>query len=144
MNCKNRRINYNDTLNSSYLIGFDNILNQLESLSSKPVNNYPPYNLAQRSEDEYVIELACSGFDQDDIEITQDNNVLVIKGTKEKPEEENYKYIHNGLAFRTFTKEFRLADYMEVEKASIKNGILYINIERNIPEQLKPKKIKIN
>jgi molecular chaperone IbpA len=116
---------------------FDRLINNIES----PQNNYPPYNIVQVNEDEYFIELAVAGLDENDIEITQDQNTLVITGAIEVSED--FNYLHKGIAGRNFRREFTLADHVEVVNADLKKGILLINLKRELPEAMKPKTIAI-
>jgi molecular chaperone IbpA len=124
-------------------IGFDRLFDQLnqEFANSKP-QGYPPYNIAQVNDDEYVITLAVAGFGMDSLEITKDKNILTIEGTAPKGDED-VNYLHKGIAGRNFTREFTLADHVEVESASLDNGMLNVYLKREVPEELQPKKIVI-
>ena len=124
-------------------IGFDRLFDQLnqEFANSKP-QGYPPYNIAQVNDDEYVITLAVAGFGMDSLEITKDKNILTIEGTAPKGDED-VNYLHKGIAGRNFTREFTLADHVEVENASLDNGMLNVYLKREVPEELQPKKIAI-
>ena len=104
-------------------------------------NTYPPYNVVRIDDDKIVMEFAVAGFKRDEISITTEKNVLSI--TAEKPDADDKKYLHKGIAARRFTRSFTLPEYFEVDSASVDNGILYINLIRNIPEEKKPKSIKI-
>lgn len=104
--------------------------------------SYPPYNVVKINDDKIVMEFAVAGFKKDDISITTEKNVLSIKA--EKPEAEEKKYLHKGIAARKFSRAFSLPEYFEVESAGFEDGILYIDLIRNIPEEKKPKKISIN
>ena len=116
---------------------FDRLINNIEA----PQNNYPPYNIVQVNEDEYFIELAVAGLDEEDLEITQDQNTLVITGATGVSEDLNY--LHKGIAGRNFRREFTLADHVEVVSADLNRGILLINLKRELPEAMKPKTIAI-
>jgi molecular chaperone IbpA len=106
---------------------------------------YPPYNVIKFSDDEYVMEFAVAGFKKDDISITTERGVLTVKGEKEDPEfEKDAGYIHKGIAGRKFKRSFTLPEYFEVVGASMNDGILGINLERQIPEEKKPKEITIS
>jgi molecular chaperone IbpA len=105
-------------------------------------NGYPPYNIAQINEDEYMISLAVAGFGMDNLEITKDGNILTIEGTSPKGDE-NVNYLHKGIGGRNFRREFTLADHVEVESAGLELGMLNIHLKREVPEALKPKKIEI-
>jgi molecular chaperone IbpA len=126
-------------------IGFDRLFNELErSFANSPNGNgYPPYNIAQINEDEYMISLAVAGFGMDNLEITKDGNALKVEGTSPKGDEE-VNYLHKGIGGRNFTREFTLADHVEVEGATLELGMLNIHLKREVPEELQPKKIKIN
>jgi molecular chaperone IbpA len=122
-------------------IGVDRLFDRLISNIEAPQNNYPPYNIVQVNEDEYFIELAVAGLDENDIEITQDQNTLVITGAIEVSED--FNYLHKGIAGRNFRREFALADHVEVVSADLNKGILLINLKRELPEAMKPKTIAI-
>ena len=104
--------------------------------------NYPPYNIVKIDDDKVVMEFAVAGFKKDDISITTEKNVLSIKA--EKLEQTEKKYLYKGIAARKFSRSFALPEYYEVEKAGFEDGILYIDLVRNIPEEKKPKTISIN
>ena len=126
-------------------IGFDRLFDEMERkfANSPNSNGYPPYNIAQLSDDEYVITLAVAGFGMDNLEITKDKNILTIEGTTPKGDED-VNYLHKGIAGRNFRREFTLADHVEVETASLNNGMLNVYLKREVPEELQPKKIEIN
>ena len=125
-------------------IGFDQMFNELERqfANSPNGNGYPPYNIAQINEDEYMISLAVAGFGMDNLEIEKDGKMLRIEGTAPKGDEE-VNYLHKGIGGRNFRREFTLADHVEVESAGLELGMLNVHLKRNIPEELQPKKIKI-
>ena len=122
-------------------IGVDRLFDRLISNIEAPQNNYPPYNIVQVNEDEYFIELAVAGLDEEDLEITQDQSTLTITGKIEVSE--NLNYLHKGIAGRSFRREFTLAEHVEVTEANLKKGILFIRLKRDIPEAMKPKTIAI-
>jgi len=128
-------------------IGFDSMLDELMRVSTQQSQqNYPPYNIVKYSDNEFAIELAVAGFREGDITITVDNNVLTIEGDQIKNIDEstpNAEYVHRGISQRSFTRNFTLADHVEVVEAKCENGILAIVLERKIPEELQPKKIAI-
>ena len=126
-------------------IGFDRLFDELErSFQNSPNGNgYPPYNIAQINEDEYMISLAVAGFGMDNLDVTKDGNVLRIEGTSPKGDE-NVNYLHKGIGGRSFRREFTLADHVEVQNAGLELGMLNIHLKREVPEELQPKKIKIN
>jgi molecular chaperone IbpA len=105
-------------------------------------NTYPPYNVVRINDDKIVMEFAVAGFKKDEISITAEKNVLSINA--EKPDADDKKYLHKGIAARRFTRSFSLPEYYEVDSARFEDGILYINLVRNIPEEKKPKSIKIS
>ena len=129
---------------SRALIGFDSLFDALERRSLGQTNgNYPPYNVVKRSDNSYEIQVAVSGFDKSEIAVEGDQDQWIIKGERQRDDDEGVEYIHRGLATRDFVKSLTLAEYMEVGEAVIKNGILTIHIERVIPDALKPRLIKI-
>ncbi len=124
-------------------IGFDRLFDLMEAGSSKNASNgYPPYNIEQKDENSYCITMAVAGFAEDQIEITQKENMLIVHG--ERKPDENKKYVYQGLAERDFERQFQLADYVKVNGASMENGLLHIELEREIPEAMQPRKIAIN
>ncbi|MBM7038506.1 Hsp20 family protein [Vibrio ulleungensis] len=123
-------------------IGFDRLLNLMEANGNKNASGgYPPYNIEQQDEHNYRITMAVAGFAEDQLDLTQKENVLIVKGTR-KPEE-NKNYVYQGIAERDFERKFQLADYVKVIGASMENGLLHISLEREIPEAMKPRKIEI-
>ena len=127
------------------LIGFDQLFDQLERRYANSVsNNYPPHNIIKTGEHSYEIEIAVTGFEKNEISVTVEDNILVIKGQYgETDSRENVEYVYRGLATREFTKEFPLAEHIEVVGAETKNGMLTVKLVRNIPESAKPKVIDI-
>ena len=124
-------------------VGFDRLFNEMERQFAKSASQgYPPYNIAQINEDEYMISLAVAGFGLDNLEITKDGNVLRIEGTPPKGGED-VNYLHKGIAGRGFRREFTLADHVEVENAGLELGMLNIHLVRRVPEELQPKRIEI-
>ena len=125
-------------------IGFDRLFDEMETrFANSQSQGYPPYNIAQINEDEYVITLAVAGFGMDNLDITKDKNVLKIEGTAPKGDEE-VNYLHKGIGGRSFRREFTLADHVDVINASLELGMLNIHLKREVPEALQPKKIEIN
>jgi len=126
-------------------IGFDRLFDEMERkfANSPNSNGYPPYNIAQINDDEYMISLAVAGFGMDNLSIEKDGNILTIDGTSPKGDE-NVNYLHKGIGGRNFRREFTLADHVEVEGANLELGMLNIHLKREVPEELQPKKIKIN
>jgi molecular chaperone IbpA len=126
------------------LVGFDRIFDDMERRFANQISsNYPPFNIAKVGENLYDIAIAVTGFEKDEIAVTVEANELTVKGERKTPEGPELEYLHRGLALRDFEKTFTLAEHMKVRKAEIKNGILLIQIEREIPEELKPRVIDI-
>jgi molecular chaperone IbpA len=124
-------------------IGFDRMFNELErSFANSQSQGYPPYNIAQVDDDEYMITLAVAGFGMDNLEITHEKNILRVEGTSPKGGED-VKYLHKGIGERNFRREFTLADHVEVIGAGLEHGMLNIHLKREVPEELQPKKIAI-
>ena len=128
---------------SPFAVGFDRTFDTLELLASSRTKetNYPPYNIRKISEDQYAIELAVAGFEDKDIDIELVEETLTIKGNR--PKEASDGLLHQGLAARDFVKKFVLSDDMEIKGAALSNGMLYIGLERIIPDEKKPRKIKL-
>ena len=126
-------------------IGFDRMFEQLDRQFANSPNGhgYPPYNIAQINDDEYMISLAVAGFGMDNLEITKDGDTLKIEGTAPKGDDE-VNYLHKGIGGRNFRREFTLADHVNVKEANLELGMLNIHLVRELPEALKPKTIKIN
>ena len=128
-------------------VGFDSLFDELENrFFTNTVNgtSYPPYNIIKTDETTYAIELALAGFDRKDVEIEIDQGDLVISGnTESKEEKDTRNYMHKGIAGRAFKRVFKLADHVEVKGAEMKNGILTVSLEKQIPEALKPRKIEV-
>ncbi len=125
-------------------IGFDRLFNEMErQFANSASQGYPPYNIVQINDDEYVISVAVAGFGMDNLDITKDKNVLRIEGTSPKGDE-NVTYLHKGIGGRNFRREFTLADHIEVEGATLELGMLNIHLKRYVPEELQPKKIAIS
>ena len=124
-------------------IGFDSMFDRLSRIAeASDTGNYPPYNIIQEKENEVIVEMAVAGFNEHDLDISVDGNKLTITGKKDV-KLDDAKYQHKGIAYRNFERTFALADYIEVNGASVDCGILRIYLERLVPEDLKPKKISI-
>ena len=125
-------------------IGFDRLFNDLERqfANSPNGNGYPPYNIAQINDDEYMISVAVAGFGMDNLDITKDGKILRIEGVAPKGDE-HVNYLHKGIGGRNFRREFTLADHVEVANAGLELGMLNIHLVREVPEELQPKKIAI-
>jgi molecular chaperone IbpA len=125
-------------------VGFDRMLEALESASRvAPIDNWPPYDIVKLGEDDYRISMAVAGFTQDDLTITQEQNMLMVAGQKSDEGEANGQYLHRGIAARAFQRRFELADHVKVVGASLVNGLLTIELKRELPEEMKPRRIAI-
>jgi molecular chaperone IbpA len=126
-------------------VGFDRLFDMLENSSvGQAQENYPPFDLIKKGDNDYCIQLAVAGFKADEIDITAQQNVLIVSGRK--TEEESQKdgdFIYRGIANRSFERRFALADHIQVKGADLKDGMLAIDLVREIPEAMKPKKINI-
>jgi len=123
-------------------IGFDRMAQLLDSaLRADASPGYPPYNIEVVEDNKYRISIAVAGFDEDELSIEVERGVLTVSGGKS--EESGKQYLHKGIAFRTFERKFNLADHVEVQSASLKNGLLNIELLKVIPEQMKPRRIPI-
>lgn len=128
---------------SPFAVGFDRTFDTLALLASSRAKeaNYPPYNIRKVSEDQYTIELAVAGFEEKDIDIELVEETLTVKGNR--PEETRDGFLHQGLATRDFVKKFVLSDDMVIKGAALSNGMLYVGVERIIPDEKKPRKIEL-
>ena len=124
-------------------VGFDRLFDYLENPRSGEADNYPPYDIEKLSDDRYRITLAVAGFAQSDIDITARQNMLVITGRKSDSRAQNGNFLHVGIATRAFERRFELADFVRPEGAEMKDGLLSIELVREIPEAMKPRKIDI-
>lgn len=126
-------------------VGFDRLFDMLEnSTLGQTQENYPPFDLIKEGENEYRIELAVAGFRPEELDITAQQNVLIVSGRKkDESEEKGTDYIYRGIATRSFERRFALADHIQVRGADMKDGLLKIELKREIPEAMKPKKISI-
>jgi molecular chaperone IbpA len=127
-------------------VGFDRLFDFLENAgrTEQQADNYPPYDIEKLSDDSYRITLAVAGFGAGDIDITARQNMLVITGRKAENRSKDGNYVHMGIATRAFERRFELADFVRVESADMKDGLLSIELLREIPEAMKPRKIDIN
>jgi molecular chaperone IbpA len=123
-------------------IGFDRLFDLAETAQRASEENYPPYNIERFSEDRYQIALAVAGFSPEEISITAEQNVLTIEGCK--TETRDREYLFHGVSFRPFKRQFSLADYVQVKSASFDNGLLKIELVREMPEAMKPRRIAID
>ncbi|MGF1763346.1 Hsp20 family protein [Aliivibrio kagoshimensis] len=125
-------------------IGFDRLVNMMETTPTKNCNGgYPPYNIEQKDEHHYRITMAVAGFSDEQIELTQHENMLIVRGNSPKADESK-TYLYQGIAERDFERKFQLADYVKVIGADMENGLLHVELEREVPDAMKPRKIAIN
>lgn len=126
-------------------VGFDRLASMLSNASRMDQGNgYPPYNIRSTSEDHYQITMAVAGFSEDELDITTEQNRLVVTGSRKDEADDEGEYLHRGIATRSFERRFNLADHVKVVGANLKNGLLYIDLERELPEAMKPRTIEIN
>ncbi|HEY5717691.1 MAG TPA: Hsp20 family protein [Motiliproteus sp.] len=123
-------------------IGFDRLANLIENASANSQGGYPPYNIELMDENQYRITMAVAGFTKADLDIQSQANTLVVKGGKPEEAQER-RFLYQGIAERGFERRFQLADYVKVVNASLENGLLHIDLEREIPEAMKARKIEI-
>ena len=126
-------------------IGFDRVSRALEAASRVDDNalSYPPYNIEQVDEDHYRITMAVAGFGAEDIDVIAHQGVLTVKSLPVKNGDDDGTYLHRGIAARAFERRFQLADYIEVKSADLENGLLSVELERHVPEEMKPRSIAI-
>lgn len=125
-------------------VGFDRLFDLLDqSARAEPAGSWPPYNVERKSEDEYRITMALAGFAPDEIELVQKENALTVAGHKATPSKEGSQVLHRGIAARSFRQSFDLADHVKVITANLENGLLTIDLKREVPEALKPRRIEI-
>jgi molecular chaperone IbpA len=128
----------------SATIGFDRLFDELDrQFANSKSNGYPPYNLAEINDNEWMISVAVAGFSDEDLDVTIDRNILTIEGAAPQGDD-NVNYLYKGIAGRSFQRQFTLADYVFVEDARLDRGILNVHLKREVPEELQPKSIKIN
>lgn len=124
-------------------VGFDSLFDELEKVSNFKENSYPSYNIEKTGELSYEITIALAGFNESQLNVELERSVLTISTTSENAVE-NRNYLHKGIATRAFTKQFRLAENVEIDNATFENGMLVIKLHKNIPEADLPRKIAIN
>ena len=122
-------------------VGFDRLFDMLDSGGTRP--DWPPYNIERVGEDQYRISMALAGFTPTEIELIQQGNVLTVTGQKKAEQPRHEGMLHQGLAFRNFKHSFNLADHVKVTSANLENGLLSVELVREIPEQLKPRRIEL-
>jgi len=121
-----------------HFVGFDSLLDELELRHED--TNYPPYNIIKQGNNRYAIEIAVAGFSKDDIEITSEDRDLIVKASKEQKDAE---YLHKGISTKSFERNFRLADHVQVVGADLSDGMLSIELEVVLPDEKRPKRIEI-
>jgi molecular chaperone IbpA len=122
-------------------IGFDRLFSMLDGFESAP--GYPPYNIERTGENEYRISVAVAGFGEDELSIEVKENTLIIKGTKQARDETKSELLYQGIAARGFERAFQLADYVVVKRAGLENGLLHVELARELPDAKKPRQIPI-
>mgnify|MGYP006076042823 CR=1 FL=1 len=127
------------------LFPFGNLAQEFEKVfATTNTSSYPPYNVIRFTDDDYTIQFAVAGFKKEDVSITTEKSVLTISGSMAEPElEDEARYLHKGIAGRKFKRSFTLPEYFEVDWAGMEDGILSVNLIRNVPEEKKPKQITI-
>jgi molecular chaperone IbpA len=125
-------------------VGFDRLFELLEHAGrNAPNENYPPFNIERASENEYRITIAVAGFRTEEIEITAQQNMLIVAGSKDVESNDNRDFLHLGIASRNFERRFQLADHVHVTHADLADGLLTVSLVRDIPDALKPRKVEI-
>ena len=125
-----------------YSVGFDRMQRLMDAASARTAATYPPYNIETDSKDTYRITVAVAGFDKNELDMTVENGTLTITGNK-ADEAEGANFLHRGIAGRDFRLQFSLAEHIEINGANLKNGVLVVDLEREVPEELKPRQIEI-
>lgn len=126
------------------LVGFDRMFDTFETrFGNQLSSNYPPYNVVKKDDDHYAIEIAVAGFKKSEINVEVDGDQLTIKGQRNKDEADGVQYMHRGLSARDFVRQFTLAEYMLVQGASIQDGVIRVDLERVVPDHMKPRLIDI-
>ena len=124
-------------------VGFDDIFDQLSSMSKyvNDIPNYPPYNIKKVGKDKYQLDMALAGFTKDDVKVETNDNTLTISASSSDKEDDSY--VHKGIAKRAFKRSWTLVEHLEVQDAKLKDGVLTVDMKLNLPEEKKPKTIKI-
>jgi len=128
----------------STTVGFDRMARMLDQMSSEGAPTYPPYNIEKTADDAYRVTMAVAGFGEADLALEVKENVLTVSGNLDKETEGTKTFLHRGIATRAFERRFNLADHIKVTGATLENGLLHIELVREVPEALKPRQIKIN
>ena len=124
-------------------VGFDRVFGLLDSLSDGSAQTYPPYNIERTGEDTYRITLAVAGFGDSDLTVESKENILTVKGTKAETEKNDGEYLYRGIGARAFERRFQLAEHVEVKGANLENGLLQVDLVRQVPEAKKARTIPI-
>ena len=122
-------------------VGFDRLFSMLDGFEAAP--GYPPYNIERTGENDYRITVAVAGFGESELSIVSKENTLTIKGEKQVKQDNNGEVLYQGIAARAFERHFQLADYVQVKGANLENGLLHVDLVREIPEAKKPRQIAI-
>jgi molecular chaperone IbpA len=124
-------------------VGFDDIFDQLSSMSKyvNDIPNYPPYNIKKVGKDKYQLDMALAGFTKEDVKVETGDNVLTISASSSEKEDDSF--VHKGIAKRAFKRQWTLAEHLEVQDAKLKDGVLTVDMKLNLPEEKKPRTIKI-
>ncbi|WP_417584344.1 Hsp20 family protein [Pelagibacterium sp.] len=125
-------------------VGFDRLFSRLDTLVAEDAKTYPPYNIERTGDDTYRVTIAVAGFSSGDIAIETKENSLQIKGSRASGSAEKREFLHRGIAERAFELRFQLADHVEVSGASLENGLLHIDLKRELPESKRPRQIEIS
>ena len=124
-------------------VGFDDIFDQLSSMSKyvNDIPNYPPYNIKKVGKDKYQLDMALAGFSKDDVKVETNDNTLTISASSSDKEDDSY--VHKGIAKRAFKRQWTLVEHLEVQDAKLKDGVLTVDMKLNLPDEKKPRTIKI-
>lgn len=125
-------------------VGFDRLFNLLDQANAESAPGYPPYNIERTGENAYRVSVAVAGFAENDLNIELKENTLTIKGEKQAKQERSGEILYQGIAARAFERVFQLADFVQVKGAALENGLLHVDLVREIPEAKKPRRIPIN
>ncbi len=125
-------------------IGFDRFSDLFETAMRSEATSYPPYNVEKHGEDQYRIVIAAAGLQESDLELQIERDMLTIAGNRREKSSEKMEYLHQGIAQRAFKLSFSLADHIQVQGASLKHGLLHVDLKREVPEAAKPRRISIS
>jgi molecular chaperone IbpA len=124
-------------------VGFDRLAQLMDGVAGFDGDGYPPYNIERLGDNEYRITMAVAGFSKDEFNIEVKEQTLIVSGAK-KPDDRERTFLHRGIAARSFERRFQLADHVEVKGAEFKDGLLHIDLQRNLPERMKPRTVAIS